>query len=102
MARTQRSYTYTQSRLCLPQSPLQGPDSRVESFEIAMQAKSHPFDSPIAGRCLVLKIYGELDLAGIDTLDRSAKPAKRNGARTEKRVDCGSAYMVEEVKKLYD
>ena len=66
------------------------------------QAKSHVFDVPNAARFLVLKIHGELDLAGADTLDRSAKPGKRNGARTEKRVDCGSAYMVEEVKELYD
>ena len=51
---------------------------------------------------LVLEVCGELDLAGADTLDRLAKPCKRNGACTEKRVDCGSAYVVEEVKELRD
>ena len=52
------------------------------------------------GHFLILKIHDELDLAGTDTLDRSAKPGKRNGAGTEKGIDCGRAYMVEEVEEL--
>ncbi len=51
---------------------------------------------------LILEIYSELNLAGADTLDRLAKPGKRNGACTEERVDRGSAHMVEEVKELCD
>lgn len=49
---------------------------------------------------LVLKIHDELDLAGADTVDRSAKPGERNGACTEKWVDCGRAHMIEEVEEL--
>jgi hypothetical protein len=55
-----------------------------------------------AGRFLVLEICGELDLSGNDTFDWLAKGRKRNGTCAEKRVDCGSAYMVEEVKELCD
>jgi hypothetical protein len=64
------------------------------------QAQSRAFDVPISAHFLVLKIHDELDLAGADTLDRLAKSGKRNGACAEKRVDCGRAYMVEEIKAL--
>jgi hypothetical protein len=64
--------------------------------------RSHAFDVQIAARFLVLKIHSELDYAGAEILNRLTISGKRKGACAEKRVDCGSACMIEEVKDLRD
>ena len=64
--------------------------------------RSHAFVALIAARFLVLKIHSELDYAGVEILDRLTKSAKTNRACAEKRIDCGSACMVKEVKDLCD
>jgi hypothetical protein len=56
----------------------------------------------IAARFLILKIHSELDYAGAEILDRSTISGKRKGASAEKRIDCRSACMIEEVKDLRD
>ena len=56
----------------------------------------------IAARFLVLKIHSELDYAGAEILDRLTISGKWNGACAEKRIDCGSACMIKEVKELCD
>jgi hypothetical protein len=64
--------------------------------------KAHAFGVQIAARLLVLKIHSELDYAGAEILDRLTISGKRKGACAEKRIDCGSARMIEEVKDLRD
>jgi hypothetical protein len=54
-------------------------------------------------RCLlVLKVRSELDYARAEILDRLTISWKWSGTRSEKRIDCGGACMVEEVKELCD
>jgi hypothetical protein len=64
--------------------------------------RTHAFGVLIVARFLVLKIHSELDYAGAEILDRLTISGKRKGACAEKRIDCGSACMIEEVKDLRD
>jgi len=65
-------------------------------------AQSHAVDVPIPASFLILKIGCELDYAGAKILDRMAISQKWNSACTEKRIECSSACMIEEVKDLCD